>query len=88
MIMPSSSRSDCTKRLRQMTINGAFMHFNLIALYGGPDQVMTVTSGIATIIGVLLIFWNKVVAGLFKLFGRSSKATSTATQQDPPTKPS
>ncbi len=64
------------------------MHFNLIALYGGPDQVMTVTSGIASIIGVLLIFWNKVVAAVFKLFGRSSKATSTATQQDPPTKPS
>jgi hypothetical protein len=64
------------------------MHFNLIALYGGPDQVMTVTSGIASIIGVLLIFWNKVVAAVFKLFGRSSKVTPTATQQDPPTKPS
>jgi hypothetical protein len=64
------------------------MHFNLIALYGGPDQVMTVTSGIASIIGVLLIFWNKLVAAVFKLFGRSSKATPAATQQDPPTKPS
>lgn len=43
----------------------------LLALYGGPDQVMTVTSGIASVIGVLLIFWNKVVAAFFKLFGRS-----------------
>jgi len=66
----------------------SLMHFNLIALYGGPDQVMTVTYGIASIIGVLLIFWNKLVAAVFKLFGRSSKATPTATQQDPPTKPS
>jgi len=79
MIMPS---------LHRTTNNGAFMHFSLIALYGGPDQVMTVTSGIASIIGVLLIFWNKLVAAVFKLFGCSSKATPTATQQDPPTKPS
>jgi len=64
------------------------MHFNLNALYGGPDQLMTVTSGIASIIGVLLIFWNKVVAAIFKLFGRSFKATATAPQQDPPIKPS
>ena len=64
------------------------MHFNLIALYGGPDQVMTVTSGIASIIGVLLIFWNKVVAAVFKLLRRSPEATHTAPQQNPPTKPS
>lgn len=37
------------------------MHFNLIAFYAGPDQVMTVTSGLASVIGVLLIFWNKVL---------------------------
>ncbi len=49
------------------------MGFDLIALYGGPDQVMTVTSGIASIVGVLLIFWNKLVAAFFKLFGRSSR---------------
>ena len=24
------------------------MHFGVLALYGGPDQVMTVTSGIAS----------------------------------------
>ena len=47
------------------------MFSRLLALYGGPDQVMTVTSGIASVIGVLLIFWHKVVAAFFKLFGRS-----------------
>jgi hypothetical protein len=45
------------------------MHFEVIALYGGPDQVMTVTSGIASIIGVLLIFWHKVVNAFFKVCG-------------------
>ncbi len=45
------------------------MHFGVLALYGGPDQVMTVTSGIASIIGVLLIFWHKVVNAFFKIFG-------------------
>jgi hypothetical protein len=35
-----------------------------LAFYAGPDQVMGVTSGIAGAIGVLLMFWNKVV-GVF-----------------------
>ena len=46
------------------------MHFNLLALYAGPDQVMTVTSGIASIVGVLLIFWHKVVAACSKAINR------------------
>jgi len=41
------------------------MRLDLLA-YAGPDQVMTVTSGIASVIGVLLIFWHKVMA----IFGR------------------
>lgn len=42
------------------------MRIDLLAFYAGPDQVMTVTSGLASIIGMLLIFWHKVVAA----FGR------------------
>jgi len=45
------------------------MHFGVLGLYGGPDQIMTVTSGIASIVGVLLIFWHKVVNAFLKLFG-------------------
>jgi hypothetical protein len=63
------------------------MHFDLIALYGGPDQVMTVTSAFASIVGILLIFWNKVVAALFKfvqLFRRAPKPASGAPQQNTP----
>jgi hypothetical protein len=56
--------------------------FHLLAFYGGPDQVMTVTSGVASIIGFLLIFWNKLVAGFFKLFGGSAKQAASARQED------
>ena len=42
------------------------MQIELLAamFYGTPDQIMTVTSGLASALGVLLIFWNKM-AGLF-----------------------
>jgi len=43
------------------------MRFDLFALYGGPDQIMTVTSGLASVLGVLLIFWNKIVALFFRV---------------------
>jgi hypothetical protein len=52
------------------------MRFDILAFYGGPDQVMTVTSGLASVLGLLLIFWNKVVAVFFRivrLFRRSEK---------------
>jgi hypothetical protein len=42
----------------------------LFALYAGPDQVMGVTSGLAGLLGILLIFWNKVVATFFKVVGK------------------
>jgi hypothetical protein len=64
-----------------MLLNGVFMHFSP-ALYAGPDQVMTVTSGIASVVGFLLIFWNKVVAGFCKLFGLTRKTPDAAEQHD------
>jgi hypothetical protein len=62
------------------------MHMDLLALYAGPDQVMTVTSGIASIVGVLLIFWHKVVAAFSKIVNRfrRSPTTPVATQKDAP----
>jgi hypothetical protein len=53
------------------------MRLEILAFYGGPDQVMTVTSGLASVLGLLLIFWNKVVAIFFRLvrrFRRSERA--------------
>jgi undecaprenyl pyrophosphate phosphatase UppP len=66
------------------------MHLNLMALYAGPDQVMTVTSAFASIVGVVLIFWHKVVALFTKsvsFFRRSSKSTSGASPQNTPKTP-
>lgn len=45
-----------------------FMH--LFFAYAGPDQVMTVTSGLASILGMLLIFWHKVVAFCGRIINR------------------
>lgn len=50
------------------------MRVDLLALYAGPDQVMTVTSGLASILGLLLIFWNKVVGVFFKTVRKFSGA--------------
>jgi hypothetical protein len=54
------------------------MQFDLLALYAGPDQVMTVTSGIASLIGVLLVFWNKLVTAFFKIIGKSPRSADPA----------
>jgi hypothetical protein len=43
------------------------MRILYLALYGGPDQIMGVTSGLAGLLGLLLIFWNKVVTTFFKI---------------------
>lgn len=71
-----------------MVSDGVLMHFEMLALYAGPDQVMTVTSGIASVIGILLVFWNKLVAAFFKIFRRSSSATNPGPKQDSPKNPS
>jgi len=63
------------------------MRFELLALYGGPDQVMTVTSGLASVLGLLLIFWNKVVGIFFRvvrLFRRSGAPASAGTSNNSP----
>lgn len=70
------------------------MHFGLLALYAGPDQVMTVTSGIASIIGVLLVFWNKLTAAFFRIIGRAPRpadpasAATSGPHNDAPQNPS
>ena len=64
------------------------MHFEtLFSLYAGPDQIMTVTSGLASLLGLLLIFWNKVVTLFFKLIGKS-RPMPEAEGADPSKSPS
>jgi hypothetical protein len=43
------------------------MKFALLAMYGGPDQIMGVASGVATVVGVLLMMWNKVLVTVGKV---------------------
>jgi hypothetical protein len=63
------------------------MRFDLLAFYGGPDQVMTVTSGLASLLGLVLIFWNKLVAAFLKLariFRRSETPATAGVPKNPP----
>ena len=63
------------------------MQVELLALYGGPDQVMTVTSGLASLLGLLLIFWNKVVATFFRIariFRPAADSASTDVSKNAP----
>jgi len=63
------------------------MRIELLALYAGPDQVMTVTSGLASVLGLLLLFWNKVVGVFFKIvriFRPSGAASSPDAPKDTP----
>ena len=63
------------------------MRVELLALYGGPDQVMTVTSGLASLLGLLLIFWNKVVATFFsivRIFRPAADSASTDVSKNAP----
>jgi hypothetical protein len=59
----------------------------LLALYGGPDQLMPLTSGLAAVFAFLLIFWNKVLVTVGKLLNlfRGSHQSPTA---ESPAKPS
>jgi len=58
------------------------MRFDLLAFYGGPDQVMTITSGIASLVGFLLIFWHKLVNAFFRLIGRAPKPSEASEESD------
>jgi hypothetical protein len=43
----------------------------LFAFYVGPDQMMPVASILATVMGFVMIFWNKFVGVVRKILGRS-----------------
>jgi len=67
------------------------MRLELLAFYGGPDQVMGVTSGLASIFGLLLLFWNKVAGAFFRIvriFKRSPEPAGAEAQKNLPTRTS
>jgi hypothetical protein len=63
------------------------MKFALLAMYGGPDQIMGVASGVATVVGVLLMLWNKILVTVGKVmnFFHPSKHSHEASQPTQPT---
>lgn len=60
------------------------MKFALLAMYGGPDQIMGVASGVATVVGLLLMMWNKVLVTVGKIMNffhpKPHEETSQPTQ--------
>jgi hypothetical protein len=62
------------------------MRVELLAFYGGPDQVMTVTSGVASLRGLLLMFWNKVTATFFKVVRKFKGSPEPAAAKSPSAK--
>lgn len=67
------------------------MLLGFFLFYGGPDQVMTVTSGLASILGLLLIFWHKVVGFFFRMVRKikgEPEPVSTEAVSEPPAKTS
>jgi hypothetical protein len=59
------------------------MKIELLALYAGPDQVMTVTSGLASVLGLLLLFWNKLVGLFWRVVRRFRPGSQSATPNIP-----
>ena len=56
-----------------------FDEFLALILYAGPDQVLPIVSILGAIIGVLLIWWRRLVLlvrkSWMRLFSKSSAAT-------------
>jgi hypothetical protein len=59
------------------------MRLVFLAFYGGPDQVMTVTSGVASLLGLLLMFWNKVTAAFFKIMRKINGSPEPIPSEEP-----
>ena len=59
-----------------------------ILLYVGPDQIMPLTSVLSAIVGVVLMFWNRIVGWVGRGWaamtrrGQPSQAEGTKTQHD------
>lgn len=59
------------------------MKLALLAMYGGPDQIMGVASGVATVVGVLLMLWNRILVFFGKVASwfRPAKHAEEVAQQ-------
>jgi hypothetical protein len=51
----------------------------LAVFYGGPDQIIPLQTGLAALLAVALMFWNRLVATFHRLFGKKTKPEEVAT---------
>ena len=58
------------------------MHHSFLALYGGPDQIMPLTSSLAAIFAFVLMFWGKLLVAFDKMV-RFFKGTPAEPVVDP-----
>jgi hypothetical protein len=58
------------------------MRPELVALYGGPDQVMGLASGVAAALGVLLMFWNRVLITVGKIANKLRPSAGRSPSQE------
>jgi hypothetical protein len=76
-------------KLQDMGFRGVIaVDLKFVALYVGPDQMMPVASVLATVAGFVMIFWNKVVGVVRRVFGGKPPADtadpSSSTKEPPP----
>ena len=60
------------------------MKITLLLAYAGPDQVMVATSALATIVGVVLMVWNRflVLCGkVINLFRRTPETQAAESER-------
>jgi len=49
-------------------MNGFDLSSLLFVLYIGPDQVLPLQSALAAIVGLLLLFWRRLLGAVFRLW--------------------
>jgi hypothetical protein len=52
-----------------------------VVFYGGPDQIVPMQTALATALAFLLIFWNKVVSSVSRIWGRLRRNSAADPQQ-------
>jgi undecaprenyl pyrophosphate phosphatase UppP len=50
----------------------------LAFFYGGPDQIIPLQTGLAALLAVALMFWNRLVATFHRLFSKKQEPEAIA----------
>ena len=55
-------------------------HFPGVVLYIGPDQIMPLTSVLGAVVGIALMFWNRLVGLAHKVRAKLGRRGETPTE--------